>query len=306
MDVFLYNGEITRDGSREFIDLVKTKGKHTECVLILVTPGGDPDAAYIIGRYLQRKYGPFKLLVSGMCKSAGTLIAAGAWEIIFGEHGELGPLDIQLTLRDDPSASSSGLDITEAFLALERRSLQTYAQARDKIIQDSDGIMSFISASDAARRITGALYGPIFEGIKASEVGASARAMRIVSHYGERLDAKWNNLEAGALDLLVHTYPDHGFVIDQLEASSLFKRVRFVSDAENQLIVRFGRLALVPEDELTLDALEFNSGNLNQSKPNGKAKDGSRSRSRKNGRYSQAPVEAERPATGGGSHDSDS
>jgi ClpP class serine protease len=39
--------------------------------------------------------------VSGYCKSAGTLIALGANELAFGEHGELGPLDVQIAKRDE-------------------------------------------------------------------------------------------------------------------------------------------------------------------------------------------------------------
>ncbi|MGS0536682.1 hypothetical protein [Pseudoalteromonas sp. SaAl2] len=59
------------------------------------TFGGDPHAGYKMARLLQYEYKHLTVAIPEMCKSAGTLIAIAANEIIYGPLGELGPLDIQ-------------------------------------------------------------------------------------------------------------------------------------------------------------------------------------------------------------------
>src|SRR5689334_13741086 len=79
-DLFIYSGPIERPYASKFLDIVETN-KHSENVaLIICTHGGDPDAAYIMARFLKCHYKRFTLYVFGHCKSAGTLLALGANE----------------------------------------------------------------------------------------------------------------------------------------------------------------------------------------------------------------------------------
>ena len=57
-------------------------------------------------------------MIAGACKSAATLFAIGAKELIFCPFGELGPLDIQFRKEDKIMEYRSGLDINEAFAIL--------------------------------------------------------------------------------------------------------------------------------------------------------------------------------------------
>ena len=111
-DVFLYNGDLSHGTDLKFINCLAENKKHDEAILILVTFGGSPDAAYKIGRYFQHKYDEFKVFVPGFCKSAGTLLAIAANELIFSPYGELGPLDIQMPKIDNISGLESGLNIS--------------------------------------------------------------------------------------------------------------------------------------------------------------------------------------------------
>ncbi len=72
-------------------------------VLLLTTNGGSPEAAYRMARSLRRAYpaGKFTVIIDWHCKSAGTLLAIGAGEIVMSEFAELGPLDIQLQKPDE-------------------------------------------------------------------------------------------------------------------------------------------------------------------------------------------------------------
>jgi len=77
-------------------------------VLILVTTGGLADEAYRCARTLQSSYENVTVCVAGWCKSAGTLLAIGGHSLIMGPRGELGPLDVQITKRDELFDRDSG------------------------------------------------------------------------------------------------------------------------------------------------------------------------------------------------------
>ena len=118
--------------------------------MILVSNGGDADAAYKIGYYLQEVYDSFYVLLSGMCKSAGTLLAIVAKELIFTPYGELGLLDVQLKKEDKLGAQESGLNISEAFKSMEERSRDTYHNLIAEILSASNGVVSIRTAMNAA------------------------------------------------------------------------------------------------------------------------------------------------------------
>ena len=100
-DILFYNGAISGLASQKVIEMCRARSRRSNVILILVTPGGDADAAYRIARCLQEKYQKFSLFVPGWCKSAGTLLAIGADELYMSDYGELGPLDVQLSVTDE-------------------------------------------------------------------------------------------------------------------------------------------------------------------------------------------------------------
>ena len=253
MDYYLYSGNILRGEDLRFIEYIAEEQKSDGVVLILCTPGGDPDAAYKIGRYLQSKYTSFKLFVPGYCKSAGTLLAIAADEIVFSPYGELGPLDVQMTRTDNIANLESGLNISEAFLTLENRARNTFHDLIAEITGMSGGIVSFQTASRSASEIVGALYGPIFAHIEPEDVGSRARAMRIGEDYGTRLNQEFNNLRPDALIHLSQSYTSHGFVIDLREAAALFHNVRESSESEKTLVQQLGERCRIPSQQLYFD-----------------------------------------------------
>ena len=110
-DVLLLNGPMERPLDFRVIDICATRQRRKKIILILVTEGGNADPAYRVARCLQDYYTYFSLFVSGYCKSAGTLVALGAHELIFSDKGELGPLDVQMSKEDELGATRSGLTV---------------------------------------------------------------------------------------------------------------------------------------------------------------------------------------------------
>lgn len=210
---------------------------------MLATNGGEPDAAYKISRYLQDHYDKFTLLISGICKSAGTLIAVGAHELAFSPYGELGPLDIQVMKKDNVSELHSCLNINEALMSLEAESIKRYMELIGQIFETTQGIVSFKTAADAASSMITGLYAPVMAQIDPEELGKRVRSMRIAADYGKRLAARVSSVRSEALQQLAETYPSHGFVIDQAEAMNLFTHVRSASAAEMKLVGALGTLA---------------------------------------------------------------
>jgi hypothetical protein len=82
-DVYVYNGALRPRVDLSFITVVDANVHREQALLVLTTNGGDPDAAYRIARYMQDRYATWSVLVAGRFKSAGTLLALGATELVF-------------------------------------------------------------------------------------------------------------------------------------------------------------------------------------------------------------------------------
>jgi hypothetical protein len=231
-DVFLYAGPLEKPHDDALLDECHTK-KHKRVLLLLATYGGDANCAYRIARRLQKCYDEFTVYIHTICKSAGTLLALGANEIIMSDYGEMGPLDVQLQKEDELGAITSGLAINQALSKLRGQVFDLFEEIFVRLIIHSGRQITTKSAGEIAANITIGVMGPIYGQIDPMRLGEIDRAVRIALEYGERLGQK--NLKDGALFKLVAEYPDHGFVIDRKEAKELFNVVREPSNAEMEL-----------------------------------------------------------------------
>lgn len=235
-DVIFCNGELDRDLDGDFISLCCASRRRRENVLLLlVTRGGDADVAFRMARCLQKRYKRFSLCVSGYCKSAGTLVALGAQELVFSEHGELGPLDVQMSKKDELWERQSGLTVNASLMALAQKAFLAFEHFFLEMESGSQGAIKIKTAGEIATALTNGLFAPLFSQIDPLHVGEAARAMSIADHYGKRLLKRGKNCTFESLNLLISEYPSHGFVIDMDEAKGLFKNVREPSEAEAQL-----------------------------------------------------------------------
>jgi Serine dehydrogenase proteinase len=190
---------------------------------MLTTAGGSADDAFRIVRTLQSRYAHITVVIHRMCKSAGTLIALTANEIVMSDAGELGPLDVQLPREEEIAGPYlSGLDLIHALNVLEQSLIKTYRN----IVLDirlGTGISTRL-ASKFASKLTIQAYRPIYGQIDPVRLGEVHRKIVIASAYGHRIASP--NVKEGAVELLVTGYPSHSFVIDRAEAANLFHNVR--------------------------------------------------------------------------------
>ena len=199
-------------------------------VLVLTTYGGYAESAYIIARFLKRIYDEFNVCVFGPCKSAGTLLALGATHLVIGERGELGPLDVQLSEKDELARSGSGLEIFTSLSVLTETAFRAFETFLLETVRRSGGNITTRTAAKIATELTIGLVAPMAEQIDPVRLGHEQRAMDIASRYAERLGVR-----EAAIQQLTLGYPSHEFVIDREEAEKLLENVRGPSDAEGLL-----------------------------------------------------------------------
>lgn len=265
-DVLFYNGGIDRPSDYDVIRLITSRKRRENLVLLLVTSGGDAHAAYRIARCIQEHYKKFTVFVPGWCKSAGTLLVIGAHELIMGENGELGPIDVQRAKQDELWESSSGLTEDAAIETLENAALKAFEHYLFDIKEISGGQITFKTASEVAATLATGLFEPIFAQIDPLKIGENARAMKIASDYGLRLAVNSKSLKSkNSMKQLVESYSSHGFVIDRAEASRLFTQVLPPCDALAELCEAMGSVAQYPppQNERTPEIRFLNAENGN-------------------------------------------
>jgi len=256
-DVIFFNGDLHWTSSQAFLKACKArKQKKPDALFVLVTSGGNPKAAYRMARCLQRSYTKFWIFVPGWCKSAGTLIASGAHEIYMSDGAELGPLDIQLSKKDEVWTGRSGLVVDAAVRALEDVGERMFFHYLYEI-KDQSSSVTYKTAAGIASDLVGRLLGPVFGQIDPAEVGENSRTMNITKEYATRLDRHAKNFKSKEwLSYLVESYPDHSFTIDRAEASEIFVNVKAPSLEMENLEQILGDLAVEPIDSDQLGAYE--------------------------------------------------
>lgn len=234
-DCYLYCGRVNRAGYDKITEEFRSK-QHDSAYLFISTYGGDPHAGYRIARAFRHHYSHLTVIISTFCKSAGTLLAIGADELVIADKGELGPLDMQIKKPDELFDMSSGLDITQSMAFLRTQSSEILKRTVVELKVELE--MTTKTAAEIGTKLAQGLVSPIYAQIDPYKIGELQRAVSIAFSYGKRLNEKVHNLRDAddSLRSLVLDYPSHGFVIDRKEASTLFNKVRAPSDDEQEVI----------------------------------------------------------------------
>lgn len=242
-DILFFNGKIQKtDTELAIVHFMKRK-RRDRVLLVLVTYGGEPGAAYKMARCLQECYKQFSIFIPGPCKSAGTLIAVGANQVVMGDFGELGPLDIQMAKRDELGEMQSALVLQSSVDFLMAKAFGAWEQFMLDIVRRGGQHITFRMATKLAVELTTGLFDPIMAQIDPAALAESSRAAAITWDYGTRLLNYSQNITVENLLRLATAYPDHGFVVDRQEAMELFTKTRSPSPEELTLEQELGAYA---------------------------------------------------------------
>ncbi len=239
-DLLFYFGDIKRPKDDEIISECGEKKRRKNVTLLLTTLGGDPHAAYRIGRCLQAHYssdataapnltknksgsGTFSVFVNSVCKSAGTILSCGANKIYMTRRAEFGPIDIQLRKTDEVGEFASTLTSLQALEYLENQSIKLFKRHFTDLRFDKKLAFSTKMAAEVATAATIGLLTPIYSQLDPIRLAEVDRSLRISSDYVSRLATR--NMRPKALERLIGSYPSHSFVIDRKEAGEIFAEV---------------------------------------------------------------------------------
>lgn len=234
-DCYIYAGPVAPGSERDFNECLAANKQRDNVVCFITTHGGSADVAYQMVRAIRRNYarGKFVLFVDSICKSAGTLIALGADEIVMSDTAELGPLDIQLQKPGELGEFLSGLTATQALSTIRVAAFEVFESQFLDLRFKSGGAISTKLAAELAVKLAVGLFRPIYAQFDPMRLGEHTRSNKIAQAYGERI--KTANVKDETLHSLINSYPSHGFVIDREEASRLFNCVRRPTESQHNL-----------------------------------------------------------------------
>jgi hypothetical protein len=257
--------------------------KHPIAV-VLESPGGYAKDAFKIARFLRRHCGAFIAVVPNYAKSAATLLALGAEQVLMGPDAELGPLDAQVD-DFDREQHMSALEVVQSLERLNEAAMEsvdsqivTWAlRSRKKIDTLMPMTMRFVS--DMMR--------PLFEKIDTVQYTRYARVLKVAQEYAVRLlGPKYETQEATNIArALTESYPDHDFAICPEEAKNLGINV-VVPTGELGDIIK--ALSVSIDDESVIGLIK-EASHEHKKDPSGATKNGA-----SNGNHKRRPVRKDR------------
>lgn len=97
-----------------FEELLHDADPSQDLHLLLYSPGGDGETAVRLLRSAHARCKKLTTIIPDQAKSAATLIALGAHEIIMGPSSDLGPIDPQMQLSEKPGSLVAAKDVIAA------------------------------------------------------------------------------------------------------------------------------------------------------------------------------------------------
>lgn len=94
----LDNVFITREDINGFMNALYDAPTNNGLVLLLHTPGGDPNAVESIVEYLHSKFRRIDVVVPYLAMSGGAMISLASDLLVLGKQSQLGPIDPQLVI----------------------------------------------------------------------------------------------------------------------------------------------------------------------------------------------------------------
>lgn len=193
--VLFDNASLSNTHSDKIYRSLNKLDKTKPLILVIHSGGGYPGPAYLVGKLCKQfSNNKFIVAVPRYAKSAATLLSCGADEIHMGKLSELGPIDPQINNMPTLGLKNSVEHIAE-LVSTNPKSSEMFARYLALTVE------------------------PISIGHYERVAESSAQyAVRLLEKNKEKLAKEPGEIAAR----LVYGYKDHGFVIDQEEAETIF------------------------------------------------------------------------------------
>jgi len=164
---FLFLSEISPTSTiqvrKEVISFKKENVESDKIDFIINSPGGSPGDAYRIIRTLRNNFKEVNIIVPFWAKSAATLLALGGNNIIMGEFGEFGPLDIQIGVEREDSPEfdvESALNDEYSVRQIEFRAQESFYKIFTNLYSSEDVKINKNDLSEQIFNYLSAFYQP--------------------------------------------------------------------------------------------------------------------------------------------------
>lgn len=253
----LVSPHMTRAKLAAYCDAVASLPEGAPADVVLSSHGGCIDTAYCVARALGRRRAPITVFVPLCAKSAATMVALVADELVVGPLGELGPIDAQFDRKRqaDFSARCSELAFPKALDEASEAAIDLFEESLTRIVSRS-GMTPYDGATKAAG-LVGELMGRVYAQIDPIRVAEASRSLEVATALGERLLRRYRpavgpDRARTLLGRLTYGYPCHGFPLDLEELAELELPVRGPEGAEAESLERMSRVLLPREEEVEL------------------------------------------------------
>ena len=221
---------IKGDSDRVYKAISTLEKNQKPLLLILLSRGGEPGPAYLIGQLCRESSnGKFVVVVPRHAKSAATLLATAANEIHMGSLSELGPIDPQIDRKP-----ALGL----------KNSIEHIAGLVTKFPESGQMFARYLYLT-----------------VEPIQIGHYERVAESAVQYAEKLlNGHKESLSSTPEEIakkLVYGYKDHGFVIDKAEAKNIFGEKIIKSNSEEYDLGNALYNVLLDVEELA-DVLGYN------------------------------------------------
>lgn len=193
--------------------------------VILDSTGGPLDTAYKTVLYLSKYTENINVYVPRWAKSASTLIAVGANTIFMSPFSELGPLDTQIRDPRNPTDYVSALDCYQSVDYVRDFGFGTLSQALKQLASATQGRIPLIDLVHTAAEFAASSITPMITQVKALDLGAWGRSLKIGERYAQILLARVDPVDSARSEKiarrLVYGYTHHRFPIDITEAEDM-------------------------------------------------------------------------------------
>ena len=230
-----------------------------EIDLVIDSGGGNINVAYQMVELIRLHTERLFACVPFYAKSAATLLCLGADEIFLDKMAQLGPLDAQV-YEEKKGGKGNFTSALNPFKALEQAHLFSL-DALDtsiRMIAERPGLDMNECIRHAINFVVGTTD-PLFSRLDPEKLGEYSRALAVGKEYGNRLLRRFTDWDDRkryfVVDMLVHGYPSHEYVIDYHELEELGFKVQLFEGGERDAIQTAldAAVRIIKEDE------QFNS-----------------------------------------------
>jgi hypothetical protein len=192
--------------------------------LILDTFGGSLDTAFKMVHFLSRFTKRLRVFVPRRAKSAGTLIAIGAYELHISPFGELGPLDTQIRDPRNPTDRVSALDCYQSVDYVRTFGLNTLNRTFRALAGETRALIPLSQLVNTSATFSIGSIAPILTQVNALDFGGWGRTLRIGEMYAQTLLSRAGYTDDESKEIahqLVYGYTHHPYAIDIDEAQRM-------------------------------------------------------------------------------------